>query len=268
MTTEERFFQYHYERKTFQKSDRILVALSGGKDSVCLLFLLLRTRERFGIEIGACHVQHGIREDAEKDLEFSQDLCRSLSVPFHFRRCDVPEYCRKARVGIEEGARRERYRLLEEVAEEQGYNRIATAHTATDQAETVLFRILRGSGVQGAAGIPERRGRILRPILHLSSRDVAAYLEENRLLFTEDSSNADILYTRNRIRNKVFPELREAFPKGEEALCRFARMASEQNALNSELCDEWEKKNGISLSSGSAPVAAFTPLAERPCIRR
>ena len=141
MNFENRFFDHLAKNKFFSHADRVLIALSGGTDSVCLALLLAKAQEKFGITLGACHVHHGIRgEEADRDLAFCREFCQTLSIPFYARHCDVPAYCSEHKVGLEEGARMERYRILRSVAEKEGFDKIATAHSASDQAETILFR--------------------------------------------------------------------------------------------------------------------------------
>ena len=263
MDLTERFFAYHAKTDLIQKGDRILVALSGGKDSVCLLLLMKEAEKRLSVQIGACHIDHMIRgAEAKADLVFCQKLCEKYAVPFFSEEVDVPRFCRENGVGIEEGARTERYRLLEEVARREGYGKIATAHTASDQAETVLFHLVRGCGMAGAAGMPEKRGMLIRPLLPFFKEEILAYLEEIQAPFTQDSTNGDILYARNRLRARVLPELTAINPGVEAALVRFGAMARGSAALCRALCDKTEKEEGISFSDGEAPLSLLAPLAK------
>ncbi len=260
----QRFFQFQRENALMAKSERVLVAFSGGKDSVCLLALLLEHQEALGVSLGACHIHHGIRgEEADRDLEFCRQFCKERGVPFFEEHADIPAYCRDRKIGIEEGAREERYRLLFQVAKREGYQKIAVAHTASDQAETVLFRLTRGAGLAGAAGMRADRGDgVIRPLFPFSSHEILRFLERKQLPFTEDSSNFDILYSRNRIRNRVLPELEEINPGAAEALVRFSIINSWQNALCHWLCDRMEEKHGLRFSDGRAPISLLSSLAK------
>ncbi len=225
--------------------DGILIAFSGGKDSVALTGLLLEVRDEAGITLAACHVNHMIRGDeADRDEAFCRAFCEERGIPFSVRRADVPAFCEKEGVGLEEGARTERYRLLREVAKERGCRFIATAHTADDQAETVLFHLARGTGFAGAAGISPVSRDLIRPLLPFTAKTLAAYLEEKKLPFITDSSNADLAYTRNRLRREVLPALEKAVPGAGAALARFAGIAFSQNALIRKAADQWEKETG------------------------
>lgn len=257
----ERFGAYHKERNTFRKGETLLVALSGGKDSVCLLHLLKTWQERFGYKLAACHVNHKIRgEEALRDLAFCQRLCKELDIPFVPEETDVPAFCAENGFGIEEGARLERYRLLRQASRRFERCRIVTAHSASDQAETVLFRVIRGTGLLGACGIPEERDGILRPLLPFHKEEILEFIENRQIPFTEDSTNSDILYTRNRLRNEVFPMLEEINPAAEKALVRFGRIASSHRALTRALCDLWQEKTGVDPFSKKVSLSALAPL--------
>jgi len=260
----ERFGSYHKEKNTFRKGETLLVALSGGKDSVCLLHLLKLWQEKFGYRMVACHVNHMIRgEEALRDLTFCQRLCEALDIPFVAKETDVPAFCAANGFGIEEGARLERYRLLQEVSGQFDRCRIVTAHSASDQAETVLFRIIRGTGMAGACGIPKERDGILRPLLPFHKEEILEFAENRQLSFTEDSTNSDILYTRNRLRNEILPKLEEINPAVEKALVRFGAIASSHRALTSALCDLWQERTGADPFSKKVALSVLTPLLHR-----
>lgn len=251
------------EKKLIEKNDRILVAFSGGKDSLCLLFLLQSLKEEYQIEIGACHVNHNIRpNESDRDAEFCKQFCKENKIPFFLESANVPAFCKEKKIGLEEGARLLRYELLEQVREKHGYCKIATAHTLSDQAETVLFRLVRGSGVLGASGIPETRGKIIRPLLPFSSDEILVFLQENALSFTEDSSNSDTLYARNRIRKSILPMLKTINPRAEKAIDRFAEMARWSQKMAEKAADEWEKEYASDPNSGSLPLLPLKALAQ------
>jgi tRNA(Ile)-lysidine synthase len=197
---------------------RILVALSGGLDSVVLLHGLHAVRERFSISLGAAHVHHGLRgEAADQDEAHARGLAEALGVPFRSARVDPAALRRagpsRARPTLQEAARRLRYAALFAVADELRAHAIATAHHADDQAETVLLRILRGSGPDGLGGIPDRSpdGRLVRPLLELPRSALRAHAEAHGLAWREDASNDDPHYARNRLRKDWLPGLAGAF---------------------------------------------------------
>ena len=185
----------------------VLVAVSGGRDSVCLLHYLARLGTARGFSVAAAHLDHGQRPTAARDVAFVQSLCRTLDVPCHVGRADVPALARELGVGVEEAGRRARYEFLERTADEIGAARIATAHHAGDQAETVLLHLLRGAGTRGLRGIPPVRGRIVRPLLQTTRAEIEAYLEKNHLGHVEDETNADTTLRRNFLRLELMPQI-------------------------------------------------------------
>ena len=221
-----------------------LLALSGGKDSVLLLSLFAAYAKENGIPFSAMHLHHGIRgEEADRDAEFCRALCERLGVPFLLARADIPALSEACGEGIEETARRERYRLLVLTAKAHGYTAILTAHTASDNAETVLFQILRGGGARALCGIPPKRREgegltVLRPLLALSTDEVLAAVTEAALPYVTDSTNADTAYTRNYLRREVLPLLARVTPSPERAFTRMTENVREDAALLDDLARE------------------------------
>lgn len=192
---------------------RVLCAVSGGADSMCLLHYLWTNREKYGIELAAAHYEHGLRgEESLRDCRFVEGVCRRMDIPFFCEHGDVAGYAREHGLGTEEAARTLRYEFLRRCAEKQHCDRIATAHNADDNAETILFNLTRGSGAAGLRGIPPVRGEIIRPLLYATRAEIEAYLRENGVPHVEDSSNGSDDYSRNLIRHRVTPVLREINP--------------------------------------------------------
>ena len=259
-----RFSLFLKENKLISKSDKILVAFSGGKDSVCLLSLLNDLKEEMHFTLAACHIHHGIRgEEADKDLLFCEKFCRERGLLFFAERIDVPSFCEKEGLGLEEGARILRYEALTRVLSEKGFDKIATAHSASDQGETVLFRLIRGSGLKGTCGIPLKRDQIIRPLLPFYSEEILAFLEEKNLPFQKDTTNDDVFFSRNRIRNRILPEMEEISPGATEALARFSVVSQWQTELVESLCNLWEEKYRIDYTTGALPLVALQPLVEK-----
>jgi len=201
---------------------KVLVAVSGGADSMCLLHWL-KSR---GIDVVAAHYEHGIRgAESERDMRFVQDYCRSNNIPLVLERGDVPAYAREKGMGLEEAARKLRYEFLEQQREILSCDLIATAHNLDDNAETVLMNLIRGSGTGGLSGIPSRRGNILRPLLKVSRAEIEEYLAENFLPHVEDSTNQSDDYTRNLIRHRIMPLIKEINPRFAEAAARTAELS-------------------------------------------
>lgn len=213
---------FRREKKLFAPGDAVVAALSGGADSTALLFLL-RDLDRSGrcpLELRAAHLHHGFdRPGAEEDLAFSRELAASLDVPFLAGRVDAPAHARRTGQGLEAAARELRYAFLEEKARGLGAGLVATGHTLDDQAETVLLRILRGTGLRGLAAIlparplePGSDVRLVRPLLPFPRREILAYLEDRGAPFREDPSNRDPAFARNRLRQEVMPLLLSMHP--------------------------------------------------------
>ncbi len=228
---------------------RLLCAVSGGADSMCLLHLLWSG----GYAVTAAHFEHGIRgEESLRDACFVGDFCRDRHIPFVQGRGDTPSYAREKGLSTEEAARELRYAFLFRTAEETGADCILTAHTLDDNAETVLFNLARGSGAAGLAGIPRQRGLLRRPLLDVSRAEIEAYLAENAVPHVEDSSNRSDDYTRNLIRHRIVPALREINPRFAEAAARSARLAAQDEdclaSLAAPLIEAGQREGRLSLA--------------------
>lgn len=207
------------EHKMLDGCSGILVGFSGGADSTALLHWLAGYCVEHSVRLVALHVNHGIRGDeAKRDEQFCRDFCKSRGIEFVCRTADVPALAKSSGRSIEEAARDVRYSAFEEVAQSLGADRIATAHNADDNLETVIFNLVRGTGTTGLAGIPPVRGKIIRPLLYCEKSQLISYCHENGLEFVEDSTNVDPSYTRNYIRREIIPRLRHINP----AACRNA----------------------------------------------
>ncbi len=203
----------------FSPGDRVLVAVSGGPDSVALLDVLHSLREEWGLHLEVAHVQHGMRgEEGREDARFVADLARSLNLPFHLKEVSVPDIKRSAGKGnLEALARDERYGFFAAIAQERDLNKIATAHTLDDQAETVLMWFLRGCGTKGLAGIAPLHRRasqnadsapaLVRPLLGVSKPEILDYLSERQLVYRMDRTNEDPAMLRNWIRLELLPRI-------------------------------------------------------------
>ena len=212
-----------------KKCDTVLCALSGGADSVVLLYFLHWYLPGQGIRLAAAHLHHGIRDGAaDEDAAFCRRLCEGLQIPFYSRHLNIPAMAKKAGLGLEECARIQRYAFLEEIASGLPHPLIATAHNATDHLETVLFHLIRGTGAKGLCGIsPLRDEKVIRPLLCCTAKQVRDYAKEARLSYVTDATNADTTYTRNYIREKIVPALRQINPRCEDAVLRMSGLLRE-----------------------------------------
>ncbi len=223
------------------KNKTIAVAISGGSDSVCLLHFLSTLSTKIGFSLKAINVEHGIRgESSKKDSAFVKNLCATLSIPLRCFEVDAPKYCKDNSLSIEEGARALRYACFYTAIEEGFCDLVATAHHESDNFETMLFNLFRGTGMDGVKGIKEQNEKgIIRPLLKTSKREINDYLKNNNLSFVTDESNFDDKYTRNYLRNNVIPLIKEIFPNAEKSVDRF----SEIIATDTEFLLEEAKKH-------------------------
>ena len=200
-----------------QKGDIVTVALSGGADSVSLLYALLSLKDSLGITVNAAHLNHLIRgEEAERDQKFVTDLCRKLGVTLFTERKDIPKIAKENGMSTELAARKERYEFLSRVA----VGKVATAHTASDNLETMIFNLARGTSLKGLCGIPVKREIFIRPLILCTRQDVEDYCEQNKIPFVTDSTNLSDDYSRNKIRHTVIPVLKSINSCCEESALR------------------------------------------------
>lgn len=233
--------KYVEENKLIQNSDSILVALSGGPDSVALLYILLELKKYYDIKIGAAHINHSLRgENSDGDEKFVEDLCKELGVEVYTKKVDIKACANKDNIGEEEAGRKIRYAFFEEKAKEGGYNKIATAHNLNDNIETFLFRLMRGTGLEGLGGIPLKRENIIRPILTQKKSKILKYLEERKIAYRIDESNNETDYTRNKIRLKLIPYIEKEF-NGNFVDCLYPLM-EEIDGINAHIKTVVEKE--------------------------
>jgi tRNA(Ile)-lysidine synthase len=212
------------DRALLAGGERVLVAVSGGPDSTALLHALVHLEPRLNIELAAAVVDHGLRPEATAEANLVAERCRSLGVCCEILSVDVKAACRP-HVSLQEAARNVRLKALQETAARLGCARVALGHTADDQAETVLFRIVRGTGLSGLGGISYQRGIFIRPLLDVRRKGIMAFLAKRRIPFVEDPSNANRHYTRVRIRLDLLPLLCRENPRVVDALLSLAQDA-------------------------------------------
>ena len=247
----------------------VLCALSGGADSMYLLCRLLEGAEKGGYAVRAAHYDHQLRPTAERDERFVREWCGSHDIPLTVGRGEVGRFAKREGLSVEEAARTLRYAFLEQTAQAEGCALIATGHHAGDNAETVLMNLIRGCGLNGLTGIPERRGNIVRPMLEAERAEIEAYLTRHNVPHVEDETNADLAYTRNRVRHQLLPLLEELNPKAVSHIAAAARRLREDEAELSRqaaaLCGR-----ALDIPEGTAiPARALAeaprPLALRAC---
>jgi tRNA(Ile)-lysidine synthase len=204
--TEQKVLRFIKENELLSSGEKILIALSGGPDSVFLLHFLNKFKKKFKIELGAAHINHRLRgKYSERDELFCKVICNELSIPFYLLHKDIKSYSKINKFSLEVAGRKIRYEFFKKISKANKYNKIATAHNADDNAETVLLNLIKGTGIKGIAGIPVRRNNIIRPILSLTKKEILDYLEVNRFEYRIDESNLSNDFERNFLRNEVIP---------------------------------------------------------------
>lgn len=221
------------------KNDKLIVAVSGGKDSMCLLDALIKLKSELSLELKALNVDHKIRGEASKnDSLFVKNYCEKAGVPLLFFEADVPLYCKKTGVGLEQGARVLRYAAFNEALSKNTGFKIATAHHLNDNFESVLFNEFRGTGLKGLRGVSANGAKFVRPLINRTRKDIDDYAEKNNVPFVIDQTNFDETYSRNYIRNTLTPLILKKFPNALNALGALSEIAREED----EFLDELAKK--------------------------
>ena len=229
-----------------EKGDSVIVALSGGADSTALLSVLTSLKEKYNLSVYAAHINHNIRgEEAKRDENFCKILCKKFNTELFVKSVDVPTLAKQQKISEELCGRNVRYAFFEELSQKLGA-KVATAHTASDNAETLIFNIARGTSVAGLSAIPPKRGNIIRPLIEFSREDIESYCETQRLEYVTDSTNLADDYTRNYIRHNIMPCLKKLNPSFERTALGLSESAREsadfikkcsENALNDCKCD-------------------------------
>lgn len=267
----EEVYNYMTQYAMVAPGDRVVVGLSGGADSVCLLHMLCTLAKRFGIkrtDIVAVHVHHGLRgPDADRDAEFSKNLCNTLGVGFVLYKTDIKKYAEDHRLTVEEAGRKYRYACFEECCIKYECNRIAVAHNKNDLAETVIFHMLRGSGIRGMRGMLPVRDTIIRPLLETDRSRIVAYLSEVGMTYCEDVTNASCDYDRNRIRHEILPVMEHINAGALTHICNLAKDADAYYTLTDKMSEQayaaCVKERGKNYSISIAALEKLERLIQR-----
>ena len=240
------FSQIMQDKCQIEHDQFLLVGVSGGMDSMCLLHLLYKN----GYSIVAAHFDHSLRDNSSDDARFVQNMCDLWGIPFELKRMDVKKYCTENGQNIEEGARNLRYEFLFDTAKNKGASAVLVAHHADDQVETVLMHFIRGAGLSGLKGMKytsylEQFSKIIpiiRPLLDVSRKQIELYCEENQIPFIEDKTNTDVTFFRNRLRHELIPEMETYNPRFRETLIRTTHsLQADHDLINDLVSKEWEK---------------------------
>ncbi|TYP58733.1 tRNA lysidine(34) synthetase TilS [Thermosediminibacter litoriperuensis] len=226
--------------RMLQRGDRVLVGVSGGPDSVCLLHLLLRHREEFDISLAVAHLNHCFRgAESDEDEAFVRDLAGKWGLPYYGEKVDVPDYIKKTGLSPEDAARRVRYAFFERVRREIGAGKVALAHNSNDREETILMNIFRGTGLEGLTGIEAVRDHYIRPLIEVERAAIEEYLKREGVPYRIDSTNLQTYYYRNKLRLELIPLIkREYCPHLSASLKRLSEIASADISLLGKLTDE------------------------------
>ena len=230
---ESRVYNFIKGKDMITPGKTVLVGFSGGADSTALLLVLWELKRLLQIELVAVHVNHGIREEAGEDAEFTRSFCEKLGIKFQLVEKDIPALSGEWKMTEEEAGRKVRYDAFEEIAAQNGASYIAVAHHQNDVAETLLMNLLRGSGIHGAGGIRPVRGKIIRPLLCVSRKEIEGYLKEKHQDYCHDATNDENIHTRNIIRNVLLPAMEKEVNAG--AVSHLCRAAEEFTAIDDHI---------------------------------
>ncbi|MCX8021774.1 MAG: tRNA lysidine(34) synthetase TilS [Syntrophorhabdaceae bacterium] len=228
------------EEALIQKKERVLVCVSGGIDSTALLFALNEISKILDFTIGIAHVNHGLRGyESDRDEKFVEELAVRLSLPFFTSKFDVREYAKRKGISLQHAGREIRYDFFEKIAQSHNFDRIAIGHNGDDQVETFFLRVLKGTGIKGLSAIPIKRGKIIRPFLHIYRSEIEAYVRENRIDYVHDSSNDKLHYERNYIRKEIIPRIEAFNVRAKEKVLNILEEVAAINEMFDNKADEF-----------------------------
>lgn len=231
------------ENALLENGDKVICAVSGGADSVCLLHIIRSLKKEYNLSVYVANVNHLIRgEESDRDSNFVKSVCRAADVECFYREYDVVNIAKERKIGEEECGRILRYEFFEELSEKLGGAKIATAHNLNDNAETVLFRLIRGSSAEGLGGIKYKRDNIIRPLLDIERDEIESYLKRNGITWCEDSTNKIPVYARNKLRLSVIPQLNEISKGAEKKVVSAAKLIYEDSLFLSEMSQRAESE--------------------------
>lgn len=253
----DRFREHLTASKLISDGDFVLIGYSGGGDSTCLLHLC----KEAGVDVAAGHLHHGQRAEADKEQGLCEAFCKELDVPFVSGKADVPRMSAELKIGLEEAGRMARYNFLQNAAFRLQADKIATAHTRNDLIETVLLNLTRGCGLHGLAGIPAQRENIIRPLLPFTREETREYCEVRGLWFHDDPANADVSFSRARIRHRVISELALVNPRMGDAVARMTQIVDEDDRFLNGMAAAALEQCEVSLNGNLGFVSESIELA-------
>ena len=254
--------------------ETVLVGLSGGPDSVCLLAVLNRIKDVYNLTIHAVYVDHNLRPaETPAEMTFCMEICEKLNIEFRVKSIDVKAHVREHGVNKQEAARELRYKAFYEAGQEVGADKIALAHNADDQAETIFMRLIRGAGASGLCGIPAKRGPVIRPLIEIERGEIEDFLESEKIRFVIDSSNLQTDYLRNRFRLMIMPELRKMNPSLIQSVNKTVSILQEEERyldiiVTKTLMKMISRKTGLRIELFLTPMEAMDLVILRRVLRR
>jgi len=231
-------------KNLIQKNDIVVVGVSGGPDSICLLHILLQIQKDLDFKIYVAHINHGIREEAKSDAEYVRKFCAENHIEFYLKEINVIQVSKNEKISTEEAGRKVRYSFFEDILNKVNGNKIATAHTASDNAETILMNLMRGTGTTGLKGIqPKRNNKYIRPLIECNRKEIEEYCKNANLNPRHDKTNDENIYTRNKIRNILIPFIEKEFnPNFVTSLNRLSEIVSTENEYLDQITDKIYKE--------------------------
>ncbi len=264
-----RFIEQH---ALLEKGDRVLLSMSAGKDSMAMLHVMLQVKDEYALDMGIFHLNHGMRgEESDADEKLLRQLAAAHGIPFFCQKHDLMSSTVRG-MSFEEHARDLRYSLIASVMDEHGYTRVCTAHNRDDQAETILMRVLGGTGIHGLAGMPFSRDRISRPLMWASADEVYMFLEDMGVQWREDGTNRENDYLRNFVRNRLLPLAEERFPSAKKSICSLGLIAGEHQQMTGHLIRKAYPGLVINVKDGVAiryrDIISIRPLFMEVCAQQ
>jgi len=234
----EKIKQFINVNNLISKGDKIVIGVSGGPDSLCLLHILNEIKQEYELNLVVAHVNHNLREEAKFEADFVEEISNSLGLEFYLANVNIEELSKEKKKSCEEVAREYRYNFFNEIVKKTNATKIAVAHNLNDNAETILMHIIRGSGIEGVKGISVKNNIIIRPLLSTTRDEIEKYCMDNSLTPMIDKTNFETIYTRNKVRNKIIPMLNEINPDVLSSITRLGNILSEEDEFISDYIDK------------------------------
>jgi len=265
----QKILNYTTEHEMLNETDTVLICVSGGADSMCLLEIMRHISYEYGFDIAVAHYNHELRgEESDRDETFVMERCEEHGIPFYSGRGDVAKFAKKRGLSIEEAARDMRYEFFYDTAGLAGADKIATAHTMDDNAETIILNLARGAGTNGMSGIPPVRGAVIRPLLRITREEVIAFNNEREIPYVEDSTNLLDIYTRNKVRHTIIPMFKELNPRFNEAASTAAELFRADEEFIADIADLFIQDCCAGLTTEAADLAVLPFSVSSRVIRK